>query len=74
MIRLASFLVLSTLGLGTLSACKKPEGPQVAFLLSTLQEERYQKDVKYFESRAKELGLRVVTLAADNDKIGRAHV
>jgi D-xylose transport system substrate-binding protein len=35
--------------------------------LSTLQEERYQKDVKYFEARAKELGLRVVTLAADND-------
>lgn len=67
MIRLASFLVLSTLGLGTLPACKKPEGPQVAFLLSTLQEERYQKDVKYFEARAKELGLRVVTLAADND-------
>lgn len=39
----------------------------MAFLLSTLQEERYQKDVKYFEARAKELGLRVVTLAADND-------
>jgi D-xylose transport system substrate-binding protein len=50
-----------------LPACKKQEGPQVAFLLSTLQEERYQKDVKYFEARAKELGLRVVTLAADND-------
>ena len=29
-----------------------PDGPQVAFLLSTLQEERYQKDVKYFETRA----------------------
>ena len=50
-----------------LPACKKQEGPQVAFLLSTLQEERYQKDVKYFEARAKELGFRVVTLAADND-------
>jgi D-xylose transport system substrate-binding protein len=36
-------------------------------LLSTLQEERYQKDVKYFEARARELGLHVVTLAADND-------
>jgi D-xylose transport system substrate-binding protein len=48
-------------------ACKKQEGPQVAFLLSTLQEERYQKDVKYFEQRAGELGLRTVTLAADND-------
>ena len=39
----------------------------MAFLLATLQEERYQKDVKYFEARAKELGIRVVTLAADND-------
>jgi D-xylose transport system substrate-binding protein len=48
-------------------ACKKHEGPQVAFLLSTLQEERYQKDVKYFEQRANELGLHTVTLAADND-------
>jgi len=63
-IRIASVLVLAGL---CLPACKKQEGPQVAFLLSTLQEERYQKDVKYFEARAKELGIRVVTLAADND-------
>jgi D-xylose transport system substrate-binding protein len=56
-------LVLATLVVG----CKRDDGPQVAFLLSTLQEERYQKDVRYFEERAKELGLRTVTLAADND-------
>jgi D-xylose transport system substrate-binding protein len=62
--RIAPVLVLAAL---VLPACKKQEGPQVAFLLSTLQEERYQKDVKYFEARAKELGLRTVTLAADND-------
>jgi D-xylose transport system substrate-binding protein len=49
-------------------ACKAPEdGPQVAFLLSTLQEERYQKDLAYFEARARQLGVRVTTLAADND-------
>lgn len=48
-------------------ACKQKDGPEVAFLLSTLQEERYQKDVKYFEARAQQLGLRYVTLAADND-------
>jgi D-xylose transport system substrate-binding protein len=63
-IRILSLVLLASLAL---PACKKQEGPQVAFLLSTLQEERYQKDVKYFEARAKELGLRVVTLAADND-------
>lgn len=51
-----------------LAACKPAaDGTDVAFLLSTLQEERYQKDVKYFEARAGELGLEVMTLAADND-------
>ncbi len=44
-----------------------PAKPSVAFLLSTLQEERYQKDKKYFEAKAKELGLVAFTLAADND-------
>jgi D-xylose transport system substrate-binding protein len=39
----------------------------VALLLSTLQEERYQKDQKYFEQEAKRLGLSPFTLAADND-------
>ena len=62
MIRLVA---ISLVLLGT--ACKAHEPPQVAFLLSTLQEERYQKDVKYFEARAKELGIRTMTLAADND-------
>jgi D-xylose transport system substrate-binding protein len=62
--RTLSLLLLASL---CLPACKKQEGPQVAFLLSTLQEERYQKDVKYFEARAHELGLTTVTLAADND-------
>jgi len=64
--RALSLVVAGSL-VSTLGACKKQEGPEVAFLLSTLQEERYQKDVKYFEARAQELGFRVVTLAADND-------
>lgn len=61
-------MVLAALLLGS-GGCSKQEGPQVAFLLSTLQEPRYQKDVKHFEARAKELNLRVVTLAADNDNV-----
>ena len=40
---------------------------KVAFLLSTLQEERYQKDKKYFEDKATSLGLAPFTLSADND-------
>src|SRR4051794_11809706 len=40
---------------------------KVAFLLATLQEERYQKDKKYFEEKATALGLAPFTLSADND-------
>ncbi len=42
-------------------------GHKVAFLLSTLQEERYKKDQKYFEDTARSKGLDVFTLSADND-------
>jgi D-xylose transport system substrate-binding protein len=51
------------------AACKRaPEHKnRVAFLLSTLQEERYQKDKALFEKRAAELGLDVISMAADND-------
>ncbi len=60
--------VIVVIGLVVFAAAPaKAERPEVAFLLSTLQEERYQKDLKYFEARAAELGLRTVTFAADND-------
>jgi len=51
------------------AACKPSNDSdlRVAFLLSTLQEERYQKDKQYFEARASELGLDVIAMAADND-------
>jgi D-xylose transport system substrate-binding protein len=60
-------LVLASLLAGAAGCTAPAGGPDVAFLLSTLQEERYQKDVKYFEARAKEHGIKVATLAADND-------
>jgi D-xylose transport system substrate-binding protein len=52
-----------------LLSCKsaQPSRPKVAFLLSTLQEERYQKDRRFFEDKARALGLDVIVLAADND-------
>ncbi len=55
--------------LATVVGCKAggSSDGRVAFLLSTLQEERYQKDKAYFEARAKSLGLDVISLAADND-------
>jgi D-xylose transport system substrate-binding protein len=40
---------------------------KVAFLLSTLQEERYQKDERYFEAMARKRGLKTFILSADND-------
>lgn len=41
---------------------------KVGFLLSTLQEERYQKDKKYFEDEAKKLGAEVIFFSADNSE------
>ncbi len=58
-------LVVIGLTAGTKADAKK--SPDVAFLLATLQEERYQKDRKFFEQHAANLGLSVVTFSADND-------
>jgi D-xylose transport system substrate-binding protein len=52
---------------GSATAKESSGGTKIAFLLSTLQEERYKKDQKYFEDKAKALGLSAFTLAADND-------
>jgi D-xylose transport system substrate-binding protein len=57
-------ILLALLGCG---AGEQDRRPLVAFLLSTLQEERYQKDQRYFEAKARALELEVIVLAADND-------
>lgn len=46
---------------------KAGKKPKVAFLLATLQEERYQKDKRFFEDKARALGLDPFVLSADND-------
>jgi D-xylose transport system substrate-binding protein len=48
-------------------AQRTPSVTKVAFLISTLQEERYKKDRRYFEDVAKQKGLSPFTLSADND-------
>jgi D-xylose transport system substrate-binding protein len=65
----AHLTILALVALAGVAACKAGASGdgKVAFLLSTLQEERYQKDKAYFEARAKKLGLDVIALAADND-------
>lgn len=40
---------------------------KIGFVLSTLQEERYQKDQKYFTDEAKKLGFDAVVVSADNN-------
>jgi D-xylose transport system substrate-binding protein len=40
---------------------------KIGFVLSTLQEERYQKDQKYFMDEAKKLGFEPIVVAADNN-------
>jgi D-xylose transport system substrate-binding protein len=59
-------LVLVLAGAGCHSTTVN-RAPKVAFLLSTLQEERYQKDKNYFEFAAIKYGLAPFTMAADND-------
>ena len=67
---------LAMVALHALSACDRPASSKervlggtgkVAFLLSTLQEERYRKDQLYFEATAKREELSTFTLSADND-------
>jgi D-xylose transport system substrate-binding protein len=52
---------------GSAATSASTSAGKVAFLLSTLQEERYQKDQQHFEAAAKKDGLSVFTLSADND-------
>lgn len=63
---MTKWLLIAVVALG--AGCKQPSSDtKVAFLLSTLQEERYQKDKRFFVERAEKLGLDVIALAADND-------
>jgi D-xylose transport system substrate-binding protein len=40
---------------------------KIGFVLSTLQEERYQKDKKFFEEEAKRLGFEPIMISAENN-------
>lgn len=62
-------LTLSTLVVG---ACSKgntsKDQIKIGFVLSTMQEERYAKDKKYFEDKANELGAEVLFASANNSE------
>ncbi len=42
--------------------------PKIGFVLATLQEERYQKDQRYFKDEAAKLGFEPVFVSADNNE------
>ncbi len=58
------FIAVLTL-LTTASAFAAPI--KIGLVLSTLQEERYQKDQKYFIEEAKKLGFEAIVVSADNN-------
>lgn len=58
-------LVFLTVLLSAFSAFAGPM--KIGLVLSTLQEERYQKDQKYFIEEAKKLGFEPVVVSADNN-------
>ncbi len=61
-------MFIAFFGLINLLAFAKPADPiKIGFVLSTLQEERYQKDQKYFLDEAKKLGFEAIVVSADNN-------
>ena len=59
-------LVLLTASVASTSFAA-PAKIKIGFVLSTLQEERYQKDQKYFAEEAKALGFEAVMVSAENN-------
>ncbi len=64
------FLALATLSFVVACSPKKNEskGPKIGFILSTLQEERYAKDKRFFEEKVQALGGEVVFASANNNE------
>ncbi|MES2963020.1 MAG: substrate-binding domain-containing protein [Bdellovibrionota bacterium] len=63
--RLTAIVLVSLISI--FSGVQAGAATKVGFVLSTLQEERYQKDQKYFIDEAKKLGLEPIVVAADNN-------
>jgi D-xylose transport system substrate-binding protein len=66
----SKFVVLSTVlwSLVLVVSMKAFSAPvKIGLVLSTLQEERYQKDQKYFIEEAKKLGFEAIVVSADNN-------
>lgn len=62
---LSAFLVAVSF---VLSPVAQAKSPKVGFILSTMQEERYQRDKKVFEETAKKLGAEVIFASCNNNE------
>lgn len=60
-------LILSLVLLAAPVSAVQAANIKIGFVLATLQEERYQKDQKYFSDEAKKLGFEPVVVSADNN-------
>ena len=65
--RLNAVLLMCVALLSVGASSQASAATKIGFVLSTLQEERYQKDQKYFIDEAKKLGLEPIVVAADNN-------
>lgn len=61
-------ILLSVSAVAILSSCKKSENQlKIGFILDNMNEERYAKDKKFFEEKAKSLGAEVIFASANSD-------
>src|SRR5688572_10153770 len=64
-VKMKKIILNSLVFLGSSIAFAAPV--KIGLVLSTLQEERYQKDQKYFIEEAKKLGFEPIVVSADNN-------
>ena len=62
------FVVSAVLALAISSAPASAKAPKVGFILSTMQEERYQRDKKVFEETVKKMGGEMVFASCNNSE------
>lgn len=65
---LITFVAVFPLMVGCTQKTSESNRLKIGFILSTMQEERYQKDRKHFEERAAELGVDVLFASSENSE------
>src|SRR3954465_84952 len=74
-LQIKSFVTLSVLAVafaGQAALAAQSSGPKVGFILSTMQEERYQRDKRVFEETVQKLGGKMVFASCNNSEQSQA--